>query len=108
MKRSVKFNPHEHFPVIAPCSRCSGRLANGAPRDENCRACEANAKVAIHLWLERTKEEQAKWLGLYQFQLALYRVSRWIGEPDTTAINQMIDAAADRSLHTQEKGNSNG
>jgi hypothetical protein len=104
----MKYNPHEHFPEIEPCSRCRSRLANGAPQIKNCRACEANAKVAIHLWLERTKEEQAKWLGLHQFQFALYRVSKWIGEPDTTAISQMIDAAADRPLHPHGKEKTDG
>ena len=103
MKRAP-YDLADHFPAsTSPCSRCSNLLANGAPCVEDCQACQANANVAFHLWLERAEEERTKWLQLYKLWLAVLRVSRWIGEPDTTAIVQRIEAAADRPLHADDK-----
>lgn len=76
--RPMKHNRLNQAPAIIQCSMCRNRSANRETPVGNCPACQANARVAFHLWLEHAEEEQMKWLRLYQLQLALHRASRWI------------------------------
>lgn len=101
-RRPMKYNPLEHLPAYSPCSRCSSRMSNNQSRIAGCRVCQANFAVAMYLWQERTEEQRKKHQQLHKLWWAVQHASRWIGEPDTTAILQMVEAAADRAPDTDE------
>ena len=70
--------------VSDPCRVCGNQFEIAKSRVENCPVCQANLMVALHLRLERAKEEDLKRLRLFQLRLALCRASRWIKGFDFT------------------------